>query len=104
MRSVADQVNALGIFDAIIHNAAVFAINSLSPYVLTALIHPPRRLTYVSSELHKQGEPSLSDLNWTERSTGLPRLEAPQRSAGVCHGRRLPGVPCNAMTPGWVQT
>jgi NAD(P)-dependent dehydrogenase (short-subunit alcohol dehydrogenase family) len=53
MRSVADQVNALGSFDAIIHNAAVgyreprrvetedgfahvFAINSLAPYVLTA--------------------------------------------------------------------
>ena len=84
MRSVADQVNALGVFDAIIHNAAVgyrepqrvetedgfahvFAINSLAPYVLTALIHAPRRLIYTSSGLHKQGDPSLSDLNWTER-------------------------------------
>src|ERR1700733_15292972 len=74
MRSVADQVNALGVFDAIIHNAAVgyreprrvetedafahvLAINSLAPSVLTALIHPPRRLIYISSGLHKQGDP-----------------------------------------------
>jgi NAD(P)-dependent dehydrogenase (short-subunit alcohol dehydrogenase family) len=51
LRSVADQVKAVGIFDAIIHNAAVgyreprrfetedgfahvFAINSLAPYVV----------------------------------------------------------------------
>jgi len=63
MRLVADKVNALGTFDAIIHNAAVgyskprrvetedgfahvFAINSLPPCVLTSLIHKPRRLIY----------------------------------------------------------
>src|SRR5271165_3489733 len=53
-KDVAGQVNALGRFDAVIHNAAVgfreshrvtgdgvphvFAINTLAPYVLTALI------------------------------------------------------------------
>ena len=54
-RGVADQVNALGAFDAVIHNAAVgfrerrlietedglahvFAVNTLAPYLLTALI------------------------------------------------------------------
>src|SRR5580698_9566994 len=84
MRSVAEQVNALGTFDAIIHNAAVgyrepqrvvtedgfshlFAINSLAPYVLTALIHTSRRLVYISSGLHEQGDPSLRDLNWEQR-------------------------------------
>src|SRR3954470_14658107 len=53
MRSVADQVNKLGGFDAVIHNAAVgyqeprriatadglpevFAVNTLAPYLLTA--------------------------------------------------------------------
>ncbi len=52
MKSVAEQVNALGRFDAVIHNAAVgyqeqkrietvdglahvFAVNTLAPYVLT---------------------------------------------------------------------
>jgi NAD(P)-dependent dehydrogenase (short-subunit alcohol dehydrogenase family) len=125
MRSVADQVNALGVFDAIIHNAAVgyreplrvetedgfahvFAINSLAPYVLTALIHAPRRLIYISSGLHKQGDPSLSDLNWTERPWHGQQAYSDSKFHNVllafAMGRRLPGVLCNAMTPGWVQT
>ena len=125
MRSVAENVNALGTFDAIIHNAAVgyreprrvetedgfahvLAINSLAPYVLTALIHPPRRLIYISSELHKQGDPSLSDLNWTERPWQGQQAYSDSKLHNVllafAMARRLPGVLCNAMTPGWVQT
>ena len=63
-RRLAEAANALGTFDAVIHNAAigfrerrriltedglphVFAINTLAPYVLTALIRPPGRLVYV---------------------------------------------------------
>jgi NAD(P)-dependent dehydrogenase (short-subunit alcohol dehydrogenase family) len=125
MYSVADQVNALGVFDAIIHNAAVgyrepqrvetedgfahvFAINSLAPYVLTSLIHPPRRLVYISSGLHKDGDTSLSDLNWTERPWEGQQAYSDSKLHNVllafATARRLPGVPCNAMTPGWVQT
>jgi len=61
MREVAKQVNALGRFDAVIHNAGIgyreprrvatvdglselFAVNVLAPYVLTALIERPQRL------------------------------------------------------------
>src|SRR4051794_30880285 len=57
---VANQVNRLGDFDAVIHNAAlgyreprrvatadglphVFAVNTLAPYMLTALIKRPSR-------------------------------------------------------------
>jgi NAD(P)-dependent dehydrogenase (short-subunit alcohol dehydrogenase family) len=125
MRSVADEVNALGSFDAIIHNAAVgyreprrvetkdgfahvFAINSLAPYVLTALIHPPRRLIYISSGLHKEGDPSLGDLNWTQRPWQGQQAYSDSKLHNVllafAMARRLPGVLCNAMTPGWVQT
>ncbi len=125
MRSVAEEVNALGTFDAIIHNAAVgyreprrvetedgiahvFAVNSLAPYVLTTLIHPPRRLIYISSGLHKQGDPSLSDLNWTERPWQGQQAYSDSKLHNVllafAMARRLPGVLCNAMTPGWVQT
>jgi NAD(P)-dependent dehydrogenase (short-subunit alcohol dehydrogenase family) len=125
MRSVADQVNALGTFDAIIHNAAVghreprrvetedgfahvFAINSLAPFVLTALIHSPRRLIYISSGLHRQGDPSLSDLNWTERPWRGQQAYSDSKLHNVllafAMARRFPGVSCNAVTPGWVQT
>jgi nucleoside-diphosphate-sugar epimerase len=65
MQGVAEQVNALGRYDAVIHNAGVgyreprriqtadglshvFAINVLAPYLLTALIIRPQRLVYLS--------------------------------------------------------
>src|SRR5215831_18656000 len=84
-RDVADLVNAIGAFDAVIHNAAVgyregrliqtedglphvFAINTLAPYILTALIHKPKRLVYLSSGLHRSGDISLEDLRWEHRS------------------------------------
>src|SRR5262245_25624666 len=57
--TVADQVNKLGRFDAVIHNAGIgyrggrvemepgvpglFAVNVLAPYILTALIKKPDR-------------------------------------------------------------
>ena len=56
-RALADQINKLGRFDAVIHNAgigyrerrvemeprvpSVFAVNVLAPYILTALIERP---------------------------------------------------------------
>src|SRR6201997_219451 len=80
-RKLADRVNALGSFDAVIHSAGVgyreprrvatedglttvFAVNTLAPYILTALIHRPQRLVYVSSGLHQSGDTSLDDLAW----------------------------------------
>src|ERR1700676_1375742 len=81
-RQIAALVNALGAFDAVIHNAGVgyreprriatvdglphaFAINSLAPYILTSLIRRPKRLVYLSSGLHRSGDPSLKDLTWS---------------------------------------
>jgi NAD(P)-dependent dehydrogenase (short-subunit alcohol dehydrogenase family) len=69
-REVAEQVNRLGRFDAVIHNAGigyreprrvetedgvseVFATNVLAPFVLTALIERPARLVYLSSGMHQ---------------------------------------------------
>src|SRR6202011_5624558 len=83
-REVAERANQLGAFDAVIHNAAVgyrephrvqtedglphvFAINTLAPYLLTALMHEPKRLIYLSSGLHRSGDISLEDLAWERR-------------------------------------
>lgn len=125
MHLVADHVNALGTFDAIIHNAAVgyrepqrietedglahvFAVNSIAPYVLTGLIHTPRRLIYISSGLHKDGDPSLRDLNWKERPWQGRQAYSDSKLHNVllafAMARRLPRVLCNTMTPGWVPT
>lgn len=124
-RGVAEQVNAMGRFDAVIHNAAigfreprrietedglahVFACNTIAPYLLTALIHRPGRLVYVSSELHRRGDPSLADLNWEarpwrgNRAYSDTKLHDAILAAAVA--RRWPSVRSNAIEPGWVAT
>jgi NAD(P)-dependent dehydrogenase (short-subunit alcohol dehydrogenase family) len=124
-RDVADQVNGLGAFDAIIHNAAVgyrerrrvetvdglplvFAVNTLSTYILTALINKPKRLVYLSSGLHRQGDTSLRDLLWKERRWDGTSAYADTKLYDVmiafAVARRWPDVLSNALEPGWVAT
>src|SRR5438105_3788663 len=83
-RSVADQVNAIGGIDAVIHNAAIYldpqrvatadghartlAVNVLAPYLLTVWLTGPARLVYISSSMHADGDDSLDDIDWTSRS------------------------------------
>jgi hypothetical protein len=82
-RELADQVNEIGRMDTVIHNAGVFlepsrsttadghaktlAVNTLAPYMLTALIDRPDRLIYLSSGMHHAGAGSLRDIDWTGR-------------------------------------
>jgi NAD(P)-dependent dehydrogenase (short-subunit alcohol dehydrogenase family) len=125
MRSVARQANESGPFDAVIHNAAVgyrehrriatadglshvFAINVLAPYLLTALITPPRRLVYLSSGMHRSGDPDLSDLQWEKRAWIPAQAYADSKLYDVllafAVARHWPQVLSNAVTPGWVAT
>jgi len=123
-RSIADQVNAIGRMDAVIHNAGVYmeqsrgttpeghattlAINTLAPYMLTALIERPDRLVYLSSGLHHGGEGSLDDLDWTRRPWDPARAYAESKLHAVALAfalaRRWPRVLSNAVDPGWVRT
>ena len=124
-RDLAEQANATGAFDAIIHNAAIgyrepkrnmtedglsqlFAINSLAPYLLTARMRVPKRLVYVSSGLHLQGDPTLRDLNWETRPWSGQQAYSDSKLHNVllafAVSHRWPAVLSNAMTPGWVQT
>ena len=100
-RALADLMNVAGVFDAIIHNAGigyreptrretedglehVFQTNVLAPYLLTALAHRPARLIYLSSGLHRSGDPDLADLQWEDRrwdGPGVLRLQAVRRRA-----------------------
>ena len=111
-KDVAAQVNALGRFDAVIHNAAVgfresrrvtsdglphvFAINTLAPYILTALIERPKRLVYLSSGMHHA--PSAQSRRYPlaqaalGRIVGLRREQAARRHAGF--RRRAPLARC----------
>jgi NAD(P)-dependent dehydrogenase (short-subunit alcohol dehydrogenase family) len=123
-RAVADQANGLGPFDAVIHNAGVgyreprletldglehvFAVNVLAPYLLTALIHRPRRLVYLSSGMHRGGDPSLADLQWRQRRWNGPQAYSDTKLLDVvlafAVARRWPDVLSNALEPGWVPT
>jgi NAD(P)-dependent dehydrogenase (short-subunit alcohol dehydrogenase family) len=124
MKSVAEQVNELGPYDAVIHNAAVgyreghrktadglphlFAINTLAPYVLTALIEKPRRLVYLSSGMHRGAEANIDDLLWQKRSWQGAQAYAESKLHDVllafAVARRWPDLKSNALEPGWVAT
>ncbi len=124
-RNLAEQVNALGSFDAVIHNAGigyqesrriatedglphVFAVNTLAPYILTALIQRTKRLVYLSSGLHKGGDASLKDLAWEHRPWQGQQAYSDTKLHDVllafAIARRWPDVLSNALEPGWVPT
>jgi NAD(P)-dependent dehydrogenase (short-subunit alcohol dehydrogenase family) len=111
-KKLATEVNALGPFDAVIHNAGVyrvpskiiFAVNTLAPYILTCLIQKPKRLIYLSSGMHLHGHPSLDNLaNDTSRiSYSDSKLHVLMLTMAVA--RKWQQVYSNAVDPGWVPT
>jgi NAD(P)-dependent dehydrogenase (short-subunit alcohol dehydrogenase family) len=110
--------------DAVIHNAGVYtqrsrgstpeghavtlAINTLAPYMLTALIERPARLVYLSSGLHRGGEGSLADIDWEKRSWDSAKAYAESKlhlvALASALARRWPRVLSNAVDPGWART
>jgi NAD(P)-dependent dehydrogenase (short-subunit alcohol dehydrogenase family) len=123
-RGVADQANAIGGIDAVIHNAAVYvepergatpeghartlAVNVLAPYLLTARIDRPSRLVYLTSGMHRSGDASLQDIDWTGRRWSGVQAYCDSKlfitTLGCALARRWPDVHVNAVDPGWVPT
>ena len=121
---VAEQVNAFGRIDAIIHNAGVYrvptrsataeghartlAVNTLAPYILTAEIQRPGRLIYLSSGMHRSGSSSLRDLDWVERRWDESQAYCDSKlyvtALSFAVARLWPDVLSNAVDPGWVPT
>jgi NAD(P)-dependent dehydrogenase (short-subunit alcohol dehydrogenase family) len=125
MRLVADQANALGTYDAVIHNAGVgyrehhrsdtvdglshvFAVNVLAPYLLTALMTAPDRLVYLSSGMHRGGDADLDDLQWKARRWDGAQAYSDSKLFDVvlafAVARHWPRALSNAVEPGWVPT
>src|SRR3954452_19588110 len=122
---LAHRANESGAFDAVIHNAGlgyreprrietedglahVFQVNVLAPYLLTVLVRRPARLIYLSSGLHRAGNPDLDDLQWAKRRWNGYQAYADSKlfdavlAAAVA--RRWPDVLSNSVDPGWVKT
>jgi NAD(P)-dependent dehydrogenase (short-subunit alcohol dehydrogenase family) len=123
-RELADQVNGIGRMNAVIHNAGVYlepsrgttadghaktlAVNTLAPYLLTALMDRPDRLIYLSSGLHHAGAGPLRDIDWTGRSWDAAQAYAESKlyvtALVLTLARVWPEVLSNAADPGWVPT
>ena len=125
-KTLADDVNKLGAFDCIIHNAGLYrgdyrkttdgiaglaAVNTLAPYILTCLINRPKRLVFLSSELHQIGDGTLEDIFWKQRGENGWSDRSAYNASKVhnvmfakAFARRWPDVKSNALDPGWVAT
>jgi NAD(P)-dependent dehydrogenase (short-subunit alcohol dehydrogenase family) len=126
IKEVAAQVNSLGAFDCIIHNAGLYrgpfrrtsdgipalaAVNTLAPYILTTLISRPKRLVFLSSGMHYSAATSMDDVLWTQRGESK-YSDNEAYCASKLHNvlfakafaRRWPDVKSNALDPGWMPT
>ncbi|KAF5010461.1 hypothetical protein FDECE_3385 [Fusarium decemcellulare] len=125
-KKLADAVNAVGPFDAIVHNAgmlygpfrktpdgipAMVAVNVLAPYILSSLITPPKRLAFVSSQLHSQADIKVEDIFWLERGEAQFQ-DFPAYCDSKLHvmllanavARRFTDTSVISIHPGWVAT
>jgi len=125
-KDLAAQVNKLGAFDCVIHNAGLYrgafrktsegipalaAVNTLAPYILTALIDRPKRLVFLSSSMHFSGSTSMDDVLYLKRGEAKFN-ENEAYCASKLHNvilakafaRRWPDVKSNALDPGWMPT
>lgn len=120
-KSLAKKANAHKPFDTIIHNAgigfgttsskeitadkisAVFAVNTLAPYILTCLMdRPTSRLLYMSSDSHYGGDESLRNVTQSH-SYGDSKLHDVMLANAFARrwGQQIQVV---SMHPGWVRT
>lgn len=120
---VAEQVNKIGQMNAVILNAGVYAsemslnadgysstfmVNTLAPYLLTALIQQPERLVYLSSSMHYDGKASLQDMEWKLRRWNSSAAYSDSKlfvtTLAMAVARKWPNVLSHAVDPGWVPT
>ncbi len=106
-KALAAHVNALGNFDAVIHNAGVyqvsneliFSVNTLAPYILTCLLQKPKRIIYVSSGMHLQGSANMGKNSYSYSDSKLHNV-----ILAMTVSRHWADIYSNAVDPGWVPT
>ncbi|MGA6119135.1 SDR family NAD(P)-dependent oxidoreductase [Sphingobacterium anhuiense] len=119
-KKLAAEANTLGRFDAVIHNAGVYqvsnlelsidgfplllAVNTLAPYILTCLMKKPKRLVYLSSGMHTQGDPMLKGLQGSKLRATYSDSKLHDLILSKAVARKWTNVYANAVDPGWVPT
>lgn len=111
-KALAEGLNRLGSFDAIIHNAGVyqvpsrqiFNVNLAAPYILTCLIQKPKRLIYLSSEMHMQGKPNLPYFKENNERLTYSDSKLHIIMLALAVSRHWQDVYANSVNPGWVPT
>jgi len=111
-KQLAAKVNALGTFDAVIHNSGVYqesaeeilTVNTLAPYILTCLIERPQRLIYLSSGMHLDGHSKLQNLRTNVSRVTYSDSKLHVLMLCMAVARKWLDVYANAVDPGWVPT
>ncbi|WP_405826442.1 SDR family NAD(P)-dependent oxidoreductase [Streptomyces sp. NBC_00838] len=111
-RRLAARINELGAFDVIVHNAGEYGVadeeilnvNSLSPYLLTSLVDPPRQSLYLTSDLHLGGDLKLGELRGGGSDVTYDDSKLQILTLAMAVARQRPGLRVNAVAPGWVPT
>jgi len=125
-KQLAESANKAGTFDCVIHNCGIYqggfrkteeglpsliAVNVLAPYILTCLMHRPKRLVFLSSDSHYSGDGSVEDLAWKKRgekgwsdSQAYGDSKLYNNMLANAFARRWPDVKSNSFHPGWLAT
>ncbi|CAD0095923.1 unnamed protein product [Aureobasidium mustum] len=125
IRAFAAEADKHGPYDAIMHNAGLYlgpfrrtednmpalvAVNTIAPYLLSCLMQKPKRLIFVSSGLHQNGNAGLEDITWQQRGEGKwndAQAYADSKLHNVVFAwgfHRRFGIPTASVDPGWVKT
>jgi NAD(P)-dependent dehydrogenase (short-subunit alcohol dehydrogenase family) len=111
-KKLAEDLNSLGPFDVVIHNAGVYqvapktilAVNTLAPYLLTCSMAKASRLIYLSSGMHHQGRFNLRDFDKGVMETSYSNSKLHVVMLANAVARRWKNVLSNSIDPGWVPT
>jgi NAD(P)-dependent dehydrogenase (short-subunit alcohol dehydrogenase family) len=108
-RSVAEQVNHLGRFDAVIHNVGIGYRESRRVETVDGLPHVfAVNVVYLSSGMHHGARAHFDDLLWEKRRWNGSEAYAESKlydlMMAFAIARRWPEVFSNALEPGWVAT
>jgi NAD(P)-dependent dehydrogenase (short-subunit alcohol dehydrogenase family) len=101
---LARELDGIGRFDAVIHNAGTMdrslavAVNVVAPYVLTTLMEPPARTIVLSSGMHRSGSTRLARVaDYSASKLWVTALT-------MALARIRPSTLAHAVDPGWVPT